>query len=335
MKKRIITKCAAIGCVSLAVCMLACSCSFFGGKKKKSSGEDVKADVGAAYSLVYVKRNDIKPVLTGVCTVTSFGAVKYSYDIGGYPLERYPVKEGEEVTVGTVLASINVDGAQERIQEIDEVLARGGINSRRREQYEAEKASLQNLIENKDIKATIDGVVKYTNRSYTTSVNGKNVIAGDILVIVEPKTLALAQGVMTRETAEVSRYTIGINSKVTLRPDTGKNREEFTGTIIGTSGGSDSTTVFFIDLSEAPESIKVGDRLSVTFEEDEAKQALKALKVPKDVVEVYGGRTFVYVLDSQGLRRERYVELGISDENYYEIKSGLEEGEAIIQFKNN
>ncbi len=334
MKNRTISKCLAAGCLALAVCVTVCGCSFFGSKKKKAAESDVKGSAGAAYNLVYVKRNDIKPMLSGVCTVTSFGTVKYSFDVGGYPLERYPVKEGEEVTAGTVLASMKVEGAEERIKEIDEILEKGGINSRKREQYEEEKASLQTLIENKDLVATVDGVVKYTNRTYITSVNGKDVVPGDILVIVEPKSMALVQGVMSKETTEVGMYTIGVNSKVTLKPESGKTKEEFPGTIVGMANGSDSMTTFFIDLSGAPEGTKVGDRFSVYFEEDAAKQALNALKVPKDVVEVYGGRTFVYVLDSQGLRRERYVELGISDENYYEVKSGLEEGEAIIQFKN-
>ena len=336
MKKRgNVLKLLACGCVVLAVCVLACSCNLFKSDNKES-GSDPGSAIVKGYSLRKVIRGDIKRTFTGTCTVTSFGGEKYAFEVGGCKLKSDFIRDGQQVKAGDVLATLDVEGG---IETINEKLQSADLTKQEKDELRKKKQALEEIKDQSEllvIRSNIDGTVKYVNKKYVTTANPKEVEAGVIMAVVEPDSISCAQGVMNCDRNEAGKYTIGVNSKVTLRYDSSKEKITFDANIVGTSSsisGMSDTVTFFIDLSNAPEGVKVGDRLSVAFEEDADKQAINVLKVPINTVYSFGGRSFVYVLDSQGLRRECYVELGISDDNFYEIKSGLDEGDEIILFR--
>jgi macrolide-specific efflux system membrane fusion protein len=52
--------------------------------------------------------------------------------------------------------------------------------------------------------------------------------------------------------------------------------------------------------------------------------------LPKTLVHSYAGRHYVNILNSKGLREERYVSLGIATSSQVEITEGLQEGELVV-----
>ncbi len=319
----------------LALCLFLCSCGLFNYGEK----EDVVAlstPIKVEYKMYQVIRGDIKRELTGTCSVTSFGAVKYSFSVGGYALEGYSVRSGQAVKKGDVLATMKVDAAVQRIEEIDRELDAGGLNSLAKRVLQAERSYMEKVVADKEIVSTVDGTVRYINTKFTIGRDQNvEITPGEIMVVVDPEIMSDAQGVMILESSVAKKYTIGLHSDVTLTTSSAASadRKSFHGKIVGASNSVtwDSDTItYYIDLSEAPEGIKVGDRLSVRFEED--NQAIGVLKIPTSALYSFEGRNFVYVLDSQGLRRECYVEIGISDDSFVEIKAGLEAGQQIVQY---
>ena len=290
------------------------------------------------YKMYQVIKGDIRKTFSGMCTVTSLEVDRYSFDMAGYPLEALLVRTGQKVSAGDVLARLNVAQAREELAEIEESLASEAVNSFQRKFLTYEKESLEAIIANSELKAVVDGVVRYINTKYTIGKDPNlEVEPGEVMVVVDPEDMKTAQGIMNVEYATAQKYTMGVGSSVTVTKSAsaGGSPVSFETTIIGSSdyvvyyGGASSVT-YFIDLTNAPESVKVGDRLSVNFEEE--TKAIGCLKIPTSALYSFEGRNFVYVLDSQGLRRECYVEVGLSDDSFVEIKSGLELGQQIVQY---
>ncbi|MBO7398212.1 MAG: efflux RND transporter periplasmic adaptor subunit [Clostridia bacterium] len=320
--------------VILAICLMVGGCSLFnyGDKDDKVA---LSTPIKVEYKMYRVIEGDITKEFSGMCTVTSFGAVKYSYNVSGANLEEMVVRSGQKVSKGDVLCRLSTAQEQARIAEIDERLEAGGINSVTKRALQYERESLQAIVDAAELKSKIDGVVRYINTRFTIGRDpNAEVIPGECMVVVDPETMDDAQGIMTVESSTASKYTMGIHSKVTLtRSGASADKTPFEATIVGSSdaaGAFGQSVTYFIDLSGVPDDIKVGDRLTVTFIEEE--KAVNCLKIPVSALYSFEGRNFVYVLDSQGLRRECYVEVGISDDSFVEIKSGLELGQQIVQY---
>lgn len=76
-----------------------------------------------------------------------------------------------------------------------------------------------------------------------------------------------------------------------------------------------------MDQPRRGQNIRVRLRLSATE---------NALRLPKGGFYGSTGGRYVYVLDEDGVARKRSTELGAQNPEYYEVKSGLEEGETVI-----
>lgn len=304
------------------------------------SGREValSTPIKVEYKMYQVIKGDIRKTFSGMCTVTSLEVNRYSFEVSGYPLEAMLARTGQRVSAGDVLAKLNVAAAREELEQINDALENGVLNSIQRRLYTYQKETIESVIENSELKSTVDGVVRYINTKYTIGRDpNMTVDPGEIMVVVDPEDLGNAQGIMSVEYSTAQKYTMGVGSPVTVTKSSSAGGEpiSFESTIIGSSDyvqfyGDTASVTYFIDLAGAPEGIKVGDRLSVNFEEE--TKAIGCLKIPTSALYSFEGRNFVYVLDSQGLRRECYVEVGLSDDSFVEIKSGLELGQQIVQY---
>ena len=304
MKYRLlISKLAGAVCVILAAAMVVCGCSLF------DYGDD-EGDVPLAtplsveYTMYNVIKGDIVKTIDGTCTITSFGAVPHCFTVDGYQMKKIYVKNGAKVEKGDTLAELSDP---------------------------TEKLSEKKRI----ITAEVSGTVRYINTKYTISSSAdKTVNAGETIIVVDPENMSDAQGFWTKDASDFEKYSIGIGSTVTLwKTVAGGDKISFEGEIVGSNEYDDNQTgsrTYYIDLSNAPDTVSVGDRLSVSFTDSE--QALDCLKIPLKALYSFGDKSFVYVLDSQGLKRECYVEVGISNGTFVEIKSGLELGDQIIEY---
>lgn len=74
--------------------------------------------------------------------------------------------------------------------------------------------------------------------------------------------------------------------------------------------------------------VAVGDE-GVIWVEMETKE--NVLYLPNDVLYVGAGKTYVYIMGENGIRKICYVETGISDRENTEILKGLEEGDYVLR----
>lgn len=331
MKKRgTISKLLACGCLVAALCVPVCGCELF---NYGDEGKDVplSTPLPVEYKMYEVVKDTIKPELEDICKVQSGGGVAHTYEYANLPLERYEVMPGQHVEKGDVLAVLRTDAAESRIEELE--AQEGGWGA-----FWGVSGSdeVRNAVEHKELKAKVSGTVRYVNTSYIGDYRKPNenyVTAGDTMVIIDAENLKNSQGVMVLYEHVARKFTI--EEGTTLKLYTAETNTEFAGEVlykVKTNNWNSETITYYISLANAPGEVKVGDTLKVKYTEGEEKQAVDVPVVPLSAVYTYEGRSFVYILDEDGKKRECYIEVGLSDDTKVEVKDGLKEGDKIIYY---
>ncbi len=332
MKKRgKISKLLACGCLLTALCLLVCGCVLF-DYGDESKDVPLSTPLPVEYKMYEVVNDTISPVLEDICKVNSNGGVEHYYEYANLPLERYEVLPGQHVKKGDVLAVLRTDAADSRIEELDsQDNGWGAFWGGSSAGDEVRKA-----VEKKELKARVSGTVRYVNTSYVGDYRKPNenyVKAGDVMVIIDPEDIHDAQGVMVLYEHVARKFSIDAGTE--LKIYTAETGTEFTGEVlykVNTNNWKSETVTYYISLSNAPDEVKVGDTLKVSFAEGEEKQAVNVPVVPLSAVYSYEGRSFVYILDESGRKRECYIETGLSDDTKVEVKDGLKAGDKIIYY---
>lgn len=86
----------------------------------------------------------------------------------------------------------------------------------------------------------------------------------------------------------------------------------------------------YFDILSSPESaiLEVGTKGTITVAVDEIKDTLS---LPSNCVHMAGDDYYVYVLDDQGMRTIRYIEIGLVGDKTTQITKGLTEGEMVVR----
>lgn len=82
-----------------------------------------------------------------------------------------------------------------------------------------------------------------------------------------------------------------------------------------------------IFVSDAPESITIGQSLQVRLE---LSKAQRSLMIPRGNYFQSSGGQYVFILDNEGEAHKRFIKLGNQNPSYYQVLEGLSEGEEFI-----
>lgn len=97
--------------------------------------------------------------------------------------------------------------------------------------------------------------------------------------------------------------------------------------VVWAPGDEDPEKLFF-KVQTPNLHITVGDE-GVIWIEKEKKEGV--LYLPSDVLYVGAGKSYVYIMGENGIKKIRYVKTGISDRENTEILEGLEEGDYVLR----
>lgn len=357
MKKKI-----AVLFVALTLCLSGCGLFNY---ENNTETEPLSTPMKVEYTMYKVIKGDIINSFSSTCLVTSYSAVKHRFSgvASGVPFDKFYVHTGDKVKAGDVLCSLNVEKEKRLLEE-------GNLS-------DEERASLKAIVDNAELKAECDGIVRFVNNDFILAkAADKTVDESVTMVVVDPEDIGTARAVLTIDGERAEKFNIDINSEVVLKQQSG-DKTEFKATVVGSSrnANDDNETeapeetensedrdedsekgdrgnqgnrkyytgsfgfedreeenksiILEIELSNAPDTVKVGDRLSLTYVESEIHDCLK---IPVEALYSFEGRNFVYVLDSQGLRREKPIDVGIVTDTVAEVISGLSDGDLIIEY---
>ena len=190
-------------------------------------------------------------------------------------------------------------------------------------------------VEEDDIVKKGAKLVKYTNGKYlvapydlvVTKINvpDTNTIASTKNYISVSNMENLVVSINVSE-SEISNINVGQEVDITLTADSSK---KYTGKItkigaVGTYSSSGSTFPITVSI-ENDGNIKIGMSVSCTINIEELEDVLA---VPVNAVQINGDRRYVLVVDGD-TTKEVDVTTGLSDSNYVQIKSGVEEGQTV------
>ncbi len=350
-----------LGCTAMAAVLLLGGCAFFPEEEELRKAPIVSSLEEDYFRTAEVKTGDVVETLRYYCDYRKKKSESYSFakiDQDTY-LEEIYVKQGETVKAGMVLAQLSLGSLEEEIKEAQEAYdkcaesmeytsAMLGFERERKklakdygkkyddeylksledklerledEKYLAELKlnEIKEKLSERQLVAEFDGVVTFVKK-----FDGWHWLrAGEELVKVESEGCGFVTVTDMPETFNVGREVTvttenGIyDAKVEELVELDKKR---------------STVI--LEVMNPNDQLVENMKGQIVFEVNSARNVTY---VPYGALRVMGDQYAVYVLNKDGMREMRYVEVGMivkgsieSGENRVEIKSGVNPGEVVI-----
>lgn len=322
--------------IALGVMIALSGCSLF-PEEEEVLAPPLKAPAEVSYTTTTVERGTIIDSVTVSGTFISTSSYDLSFDKRSGYLSELNVEPGQEVEKGQLLAKLDTDSLELDIkkQELLTERARIALNAAKSAEgatqssirlaeidYQLQQLQLENLeteLSKQSIFAPDNGVVSYIAKSSV----GEYVTARSTLIrVVDPSSLQIE---CTGD--KVSDF--HLNQEVTVTID----KQTYAGKVVMTSADAPDIVMesgkAFVRI-EVTDPLPEGELLGKTAEVELIREKKEdVLTVPRNVVSMYSGESYVLVLED-GVKKERIIETGIKNVTEIEVVSGLEEGEEII-----
>lgn len=349
-----------IGAISLALMCLLSVAGCGAGKQEVVREDLMQASQNKAKEILTdkVKRGDLKISQSFFCTAECKNEVECKFGISGLSYESVYVETGDSVKKGELLAELDMTGVEEQIQDAKReydsaVLALSSLKVQRKDEEEIAKWSYQKAKERKAMEesfeeqerlqkeairisgqrlkeaeqeqekrriyAPFDGTITYLYDIQGSAKEGANQARSDQKLTF----LKIGNGdyVFVGETEYYQNYPVGTKVSMTI----GEREYAMQVTKVeDTDSKSKKLTLALLDQSYG---ISKGAKGTVSAKQ---KKLENVLYVSNAAILTIQGKNYVYLLSDQGLRTIRQVEVGLCNDNYTEIKSGLEENDSVI-----
>lgn len=348
-------------CVILALCLNVTACGLLPkeGSARKAPVNQTAVET-QCFSLVGVEKGDVVNCYTANCTYSNQKAESLAFSVSNETLVGVYVKEGDSVVAGQLLAEISLGELEDKYDELleqseainakyDEYTQKLAFETERKElaarygrkydsgnfdnltlqvnDYTGQKtvtdlklAELEKEIKGRCLYASFDGKVNFVRQMMPWERTNKNTFItvcsdeqGFITWINEPEFFELGKVYdIETDSGTIPCTLYAMNSDSTI-----------------------STRYMLIFVPVQPDAvIAEGTNGTVRIILEEAKDVLY---IPTGALRNIDGKNAVYIVNADGMRDIRYVEIGLSVSgifpsslNLTEIKSGLSEGDKVI-----
>lgn len=311
-------------------------------------------------STAIVERGDVTDCITAECVYGSQKSESLSFNTGNEPILGIYVKEGDAVYAGELLAEIATGTLDDEIEECKRICKQTDTDLAYYTQklaFETERQQIakrygrkfetKTLDDLADKKAVLEGEKKVADLRLAEAekqLKGRRLVASfdGVVTYLRPMRMwerSNTQTFIIIRSADTGFMTslddvYGFSVGEMYQLESGNDIIPCTlASVTESTTVKDRSNLIFIPL-EAGLEIEDGTRAYVKIFRQEAKGVLF---IPTDAVRTIGGRTAVYVQNSDGMREIRYIEIGLSVKglpekslNRTEVISGLSEGEIII-----
>ena len=300
------------------------------------------------YSQETVVRGDLILSTMVNCKYMAAKQEQLGFALGGEYIDKIYVSEGDQVQKGQLLAELQYDNLKEEITAAEyeckllkmkqkHILENQSLEQQQKgsdfaaEDYEKQMQTVEDEIylaelqlkklkedlRQRQIYAGMDGTViqAKTVKDGTRSASGENV-----LTIADIDT-----NVFVVEGEDTQYFTPGMHMMVTCGRTT-YEVDVVAGEELGLTDWQQESAAY-LRLSQPDPTLEDGKNGKVEVILEERRDVLY---VPESAVKTADGKELVYTLDENGLRVMQNVETGLKTEDYVEIISGLEEGDAVI-----
>ena len=323
-----------------------------------------------SYNFYQVVKGNLVKGSTGTGSVTSIYYYRHAFPTSDGVIKSINVTLGQHVNKGDVLvetdnselelsyleATIAYTESKATFDDLTARYNRGEVSDTQfrieqlKFQYvETKYLNLKNSYENTKLIAQVSGTVVYINTDYTTNTN-KKIVAGETIVAIdsgEEKYMYLVFDksieAQNDSSATPQQFRVGTVLTLSLNPTKADpDPIKFEGVIVGTDQIIKDTGIGYVDTAkyyckitsfpdyggDESRKIETGTLIRYTYVEDSREDVLI---IPVNTCYEYNGKHYVYMLDhTTNLKKEVYIELGLANESYVEVVSGLKRGDRII-----
>ncbi len=349
----------------IAGCVLLGGCSLLPAQETRRTAPLLRETAAEDFTLTYVTRGDLRLTKKISCTYVPIRKESLSFAVNGEFVDEMYVKAGDAVKKGQLLGQLRLDGVNDRIEECEYTIrtlklrlsqqeearalaleradARfGGDEAARRSardavnaDYDARRQSVEDSLgiqtlrletlkkqkAQRQLFSPIDGTVTYVKQYKESSITSETERA----VTVVDSTMSLFMA----NTEYWDALPVGTQVTITV------SKAEYAATVADEAAlglpvtahtpGEKGTLYFTLDQPALE--LEDNDRGSMTITLDGRDDVLM---VNKKAISRAAGETIVYYQDAEGMKTYKPVELGLYADGYYEVLSGLSEGEAVI-----
>ena len=317
------------------------------------------------YEQVMVERMNVVNSISVSLSYNATQTIEYSFSTKNAIVEFVYVKRGDRVSKGQVLATLESEDLENTISTLQHELDGEELSIKQAKESEALEIETEEYLfgytkgSDEDIEAR-DKAIENIKKRYESTIQSIN----DRMVITKMKLeaakkeyansriISTVDGVVSfcKSTLEGSMVVPDekvirvyddseclFSSTETFKGEYFKEGEIYELTV-GTGSAerlyhvkpvrmSDWDSYLYFEPIDGLESLSVNDYGKITVVVDEVDNALA---IPIKALHSSKSKRYVYYLDTDGIRRMKYVTVGLVGTEYAEIKEGLAEGEYII-----
>lgn len=348
---------------------LAClpGCSMLPEEEEFRSAPVIRDYQEAEYSTTTVKRGDLALTQSLYCRYEPVREETLSFGVGGVYYEGVYVQKGDYVTAGTLLAELQMGSLKDEISDCEAELERLELvraQTERMQQLQLARhkaylatldaaqrdaaqtldelrreleqqlavqddaiyvqqlrlAELEQQRDQRQIVAGMDGTVMYVrtyNDGDTSTENAAFIRLSDTESSMFSAETEYYEYLQPGDTFEITCSKVVYPAQVVTASELGIAEPE--------PNGEERTV--FLKLLEPAVDLESGDRGTLTLTLDTREDVLY---VDSKAISTADGKSFVYYIDEQGMRRMQEVTTGLETGKLTEILSGLDEGDEII-----
>jgi len=313
-----------------------------GGQGRGTAGQSQQAEADLVSAVNPVIGNMYKT--TGLTGTLESADTVYVYAKASGDVTAVNVKAGDEVTAGQVLfeidtdqvdsaknsmdsASVSLSQAKSNLSRMKILYDGGDLSDQEYEQYENNVKSAE--LQYKSAKQAYDRQKEYS--SVTAPISGR-VESCDVAVYDRANANMELCVISGEGNKKITFYVtqrmlenISEGDKLTVE----KNGKTYDAYVSAINSMVDSATGLFKLEARLEDTDEVATGTVVKLEVATAK-AENAMLIPIDVVYYSGGEAFVYLYED-GTARTAYIEVGLTDDEYAEVLSGLSENDLVIK----
>lgn len=347
----------------LLVPMLCTGCQLMPEEEELKTAPVIRSYEAEEYTQTIVMRGDLILSKKVDCTYVAARQEELGFELGGVYIDKIYVSEGQQVQAGELLAELEYDNLKEEISSKQhdlnvlnvrktyilenrdlELEALNTILSEEDEQeqqkqresieqlYEAQLQEvedslyieqlrldeMQEELKQRQIYAGIDGTVIHVK----ASEEGERSVSGECVITVAD----LDTNVFTVGGEDAQYFPVGTQVTVVCG-DKEYEAAAVCAEELGIEEQQGEEAAAYLRLSQVDPTLEDGKKGSIELVLD---QRSDVLYVDKNAVKTANGEQLVYTLDENGLRTMKTVVIGLVNDKYAEVISGLTEGESVI-----
>jgi len=346
-------------CVAcLAACLTLTGCGLLPEEEVYRSASEFTNYEADDYSYVTVAQGNLQTQFTVTARFIPTESADLSFGVSGVALTQLYVEPGDFVENGQLLAELDCSIYEQRIAEYEKEMNELkyqreyyekllDIEVRRRqllynESYETAyntlykdvtcesvnkildidgdlyllEIKLNNAAEerkNRQIYASMAGTIGYLKETDETYFSKE----GEKFITIIDDSL-----VFKAETKEHAYFTVGMKATLTI------DDVNYTAVVSALEDSKTNYKNIYFEIPDTTETFAQNTRGTITIIKELHENVLY---LPASVISTIDGKSAVYVLDSDGVRRVKYVTTGFKAGNKIEIVEGLSLGDAVIK----